>query len=63
MVYKNKPINNEPFEIFLNSGDIYIMSEEAVGTNWKYSSQYTMRHCAGHESFTRYKRMDRIFKK
>jgi hypothetical protein len=32
------------------------MSENAVGTNWKHSSQYTMRHCAGHESFTKYKK-------
>lgn len=54
--YKHKPINNKPFKITLNSGDIYIMSEEAVGQQWKSSSIYTMRHSAGHESFTKYKK-------
>jgi len=54
--YKHKPINDKPFKILLNSGDIYIMSEEAVGQKWKNSSQYTLRHCAGHENFTKYKK-------
>jgi hypothetical protein len=54
--YKHKPINMEPFKVLLNSGDIYIMSEEAVGQMWKKSSIYTLRHCAGHENFTKYKK-------
>ena len=53
---KHKPLNNKPFKILLNSGDIYIMSEEAVGQAWKNSSQFTLRHSAGHESFTIYKK-------
>ena len=44
--HKNKPIS-EPYDIFLNSGDIYIMSEEAVGTEWKRSNLITMRHAVG----------------
>lgn len=31
----------------LNHGDMYIMSEKAVGTDWKKSSGYTLRHAAG----------------
>ena len=54
--YKHKPINMTPFEVTLNSGDVYIMSEEAVGQKWKCSSIYTLRHCAGDESFTKYKK-------
>lgn len=33
-------------EYMLNSGDIYFMSEKAVGTDWKSSSKYTLRHAA-----------------
>ena len=44
--HRNKPIS-KPFEIKLNSGDVYIMSEKAVGTDWKHSSIPTMRHAAG----------------
>ena len=31
----------------LNTGDIYIMSEKAVGSDWRKSSMYTLRHAAG----------------
>jgi len=31
----------------LNNNDIYVMSEWAVGTEWKKSTLYTLRHCAG----------------
>ena len=34
--------------IDLNSGDLYIMSEYAVGTNWKKRSIPTLRHGAGY---------------
>ena len=33
----------------LQHGDMYIMSEKAVGTDWKRSSQWTVRHAAGRE--------------
>ena len=34
-------------EIVLNNGDMYIMSEKAVGTDWKKRSHKTLRHSAG----------------
>jgi len=38
----------------LNSGDIYCMSEKAVGTDWrsKPKKQYTLRHAAGAPKYT-----------
>lgn len=38
--------------IYLNHGDMYIMSEKAVGTDWKKSSIYTLRHAAGCTKYT-----------
>jgi hypothetical protein len=38
-------------DITLNSGDVYIMSEKAVGAEWKKSSIYTLRHSAGAEKY------------
>lgn len=35
------------FEIVLNHGDLYIMSEKAVGTDWKRKKVPTLRHAAG----------------
>ena len=37
----------ETYRHLLNGGDIYIMSEKAVGTDWKRSSIFTLRHAAG----------------
>jgi len=37
--------------IMLNHGDFYIMSEKAVGTDWKKRSQLTLRHAAGTNEF------------
>ena len=34
-------------DITLNNGDVYIMSEKAVGADWKLRSRYTLRHSAG----------------
>ncbi len=33
--------------IELHHGDLYVMSEKAVGYDWKRSSQPTLRHGAG----------------
>lgn len=44
--YKNKPIGKK-FTKILKHGDIYAMSEKAVGFDWKKSSKYTLRHSAG----------------
>jgi hypothetical protein len=40
-------------DLSVGHGDIYIMSEKAVGCDWKSSSIYTLRHAAGCESFTK----------
>jgi len=55
--YHNKPISKS-FEIFLNSGDVYIMSEKAVGTDCKHSSIPTMRHAAGCRKYTNLDKYD-----
>lgn len=33
-------------EVILNHGDIYIMSEKAVGSDWKKKNIFTLRHAA-----------------
>lgn len=39
-------------EFKLNSGDMYVMSEKAVGTDWRRKKVYTLRHAAGCSRFT-----------
>jgi hypothetical protein len=36
--------------IDLHHGDVYVMSQKAVGTDWRKSSLHTLRHAAGFES-------------
>ena len=36
----------------LHDGDMYVMSEKAVGTDWKKKTVYTLRHATGAEKFT-----------
>ena len=48
--HKKEPIS-EIINIPIDSGDIYIMSEKAVGTDWKSSSIKTLRHAAGSSKF------------
>lgn len=43
---QSKPIGDR-VEIPLNGGDIYIMSEKAVGTDWKKKKVATLRHATG----------------
>jgi hypothetical protein len=40
-------------EVALGHGDMYMMSEKAVGTDWKSSSILTFRHAAGCAAFTK----------
>ena len=40
-----------PIDITLNCGDVYIMSEKAVGADWKLRSKYTLRHSAGAKKY------------
>jgi len=49
--YNNQP-RGDNVSLVLNPGDIYCMSEKAVGTDWKYGSKYTLRHAAGSKIYT-----------
>lgn len=40
-------------KIELNGGDIYVMSEKCVGTDWKKKKIYTLRHATGCDKFTK----------
>jgi hypothetical protein len=37
----------------LNGGDMYVMSEKAVGTDWKKKKIYTLRHATGSKNYTK----------
>lgn len=49
--YKNRYFDNHETRIKLEHGDIYFMSEHAVGVNWKKSAQVVFRHRAGSLKF------------
>lgn len=49
--YQGNPVGTR-IVIPLNGGDIYLMSEKAVGTDWKSSKIYTLRHATGCDKFT-----------
>lgn len=53
--FKHKPIGKR-FDITLNHGDLYYMSEKAVGCDWKRSSIPTLRHAAGSDKYIIYKK-------
>lgn len=44
--FNHKPMG-KMLKLNLHHGDMYIMSEKAVGTDWSRSSIFTLRHCAG----------------
>lgn len=44
--WQSKPVGRRG-SILLNHGDFYVMSEKAVGTDWKKKSILTLRHAAG----------------
>lgn len=49
--YQSQPIGSK-YEFVLNDGDIYIMSDKAVGFDWKLRNSYTLRHAAGSAKYT-----------
>jgi len=55
--YQSRPVS-KPIDVKLNSGDVYIMSEKAVGNDWKRRSIYTLRHSAGCDKYTSLKKYD-----
>jgi len=50
--YRNSERVGNQTGFLLNGGDIYIMSEKAVGNDWKKRLIPTLRHAAGATSFT-----------
>lgn len=50
--FKDGAAVGERIRVPLHGGDIYIMSEKAVGTDWKKKSMYTLRHATGCPKFT-----------
>ena len=49
---KSNPVS-ESVSINLNDGDMYIMSEKAVGYDWKRRNIFTLRHSAGCNKYTK----------
>jgi hypothetical protein len=52
------PIGNS-IDLALNDGDVYVMSEKAVGADWKLRSKYTLRHSAGAEKYRSLKKWEK----
>jgi hypothetical protein len=50
--YQNSKPVGERFEIELNDGDMYIMSEKAVGFDWLKKKVATLRHATGCAKYT-----------
>jgi hypothetical protein len=50
--FQNSQPVGEPFEVVLNDGDMYIMSEKAVGFDWLKKKIPTLRHSTGCSKFT-----------
>nr|QBK91025.1 MAG: uncharacterized protein LCPAC201_03260 [Pithovirus LCPAC201] len=47
---ESKPVGTR-IKLIINHGDIYIMSEKAVGTDWKKKKTLTLRHAAGCDKY------------
>lgn len=47
----SKPVGKK-FKVELNIGDIYLMCEKAVGTDWRSKKVFTLRHAVGCKTFT-----------
>ena len=51
--YKWKMVGKS-YETIINGGDLYFMSEKAVGSDWKSSSIFTLRHAAGAKKYLKF---------
>jgi hypothetical protein len=51
---ESKPLTDR-LQLNLGEGDLYMMSEKAVGFDWKTKKIPTLRHAAGCNAFTTYK--------
>lgn len=54
--FKRSKAFGDKLELTLNDGDMYIMSEKAVGTDWKKRSIASLRHAAGNKKYLQEKR-------
>jgi hypothetical protein len=54
-MFWNCKLRGTPFETVINGGDLYFMSEEAVGAQWKHRSKWIWRHCAGAPKYLKMK--------
>jgi alkylated DNA repair dioxygenase AlkB len=50
--YHNSEPVGENMSFDIEHGDLYVMSDKAVGRDWKKKSIYTLRHAAGCAKFT-----------
>lgn len=50
--YKSHERVGRRCKVKLNDGDVYIMSDKAVGYDWKRPSIYTLRHATGCKKYT-----------
>jgi hypothetical protein len=50
--YKSSERIGKKMTFMINGGDLYIMSDKAVGYDWMKSSIYTLRHAAGCDTYT-----------
>ena len=55
--YKHSAVGRK-CEVLLEDGDMYIMEEKAVGTDWRRSCIFTLRHAAGAEKYLKEKRKE-----
>ena len=53
--YKNETVGKR-MRFVLNDGDMYVMSDKAVGFDWKRRSIMTLRHAAGCDKFLEIKK-------
>lgn len=49
--YKGETVGDR-IEVTFDHGDLYVMSEKAVGFDWKLRNTHTLRHAAGAAKFT-----------
>lgn len=49
--YHQSEVVSHTLKLSLEHGDVYVMSDKAVGHDWKLRSRYTLRHAAGSAKF------------
>lgn len=50
--YKSRPMGKN-FSVDIAPGDLYVMSEKAVGTDWRKKNILTLRHASGAVKYTK----------